>query len=115
MPFDDHEGPVFLGGRISSPRSTDKERQARILNISRHDVANLACLDYHGGPSGVKELSLQFIHACGYQSFATTECADDILPCYGQIQLLHRNKHGTTLAPLYLVLRSIVFWKKDSP
>ena len=38
---------------------------------------------------GVKELSIQFIHACGYQSFAT-DSADDILPCYGHIQLLHK-------------------------
>ncbi len=107
-PLDDHEGPVFLGGRISSPRSTDKERQARILNISRHDVANLACSDYHGGSSGVKELSLQFIHACGYQSFATTECADDILPCYGQIQLLHRKVRQAWYNPRTLVSGPLV-------
>ena len=86
----DCDEPLFVGGRITSPRSTDKERQARKLNISRHDVANLACSDYHGGPLGVKELTIQFIHECGYQSFASTECADDILPCYGHIQLLHR-------------------------
>jgi hypothetical protein len=60
------------------------------LNISRHDVANLACSAYHGGPNGVKELTIQFIHACGYQSFAATESADDILPCYGHIQLIHK-------------------------
>ncbi len=79
-----------MGGRITLPRSTDKERQARKLNISRHDVANLACSDYHGGQHGVKDLSIQFIHACGYQSFSSTECADDILPCYSHIRLLHR-------------------------
>ena len=86
---DDGDDALLVGGRITSPRSTDKERQARKLRISRHDVANLACYDYHGGPLGVKELTLQFIHACGYQSFAT-DVADDILPCYGQIQLLHK-------------------------
>ena len=102
-PLDEPEGPLFLGGRITTPRSTDKERQARLLNISRHDIANLACSDYHGGPAGVKELTLQFIHACGYQSFATTECADDILPCYGQIQLLHKKVRQAWYNPRTLV------------
>ena len=81
--------PTFLGGRITSPRSTDKERQARLLKISRHDVAGLACFDYHGGPNGVKDLSLSFIHSCGYQTFPT-EDIDDVLPCYGHIQLMHK-------------------------
>ena len=87
--LDDSDEVSFVGGRITSPRSTDKERQARKLKISRHDVANLACFEYHGGPRGIKELTIQFIHACGYQSFAT-DSADDILPCYGHIQLLHK-------------------------
>ena len=73
------------------------------MNISRHDVANLACLEYHGSPNGVKELSLQFIHACGYQSFATTECTDDILPCYGQIHLLHKKVRQAWYNPCTLV------------
>ena len=87
--LDDNDDESLLGGRITSPRSTDKERQARKMKISRHDVANLACYEYHGGPYGVKELTIQFIHACGYESFAT-DSADDILPCYGHIQLIHR-------------------------
>jgi hypothetical protein len=32
---------------------------------------------------------LSFIHACGYQSFSI-DVADDVLPCYGSIQLLHK-------------------------
>ena len=87
--LDDTDEVSLMGGRITSPRSTDKERQARKMKISRHDVANLACYEYHGGPHGVKELTIQFIHACGYQSFAT-DSADDILPCHGHIQLLHK-------------------------
>ena len=81
--------PTFQGGRITSPRSTDKERQARLLKISRHDVAGLACFDYHGGPNGVKDLTLSFIHSCGYQTFPTDDI-DDVLPCYGHIQLMHK-------------------------
>ncbi len=78
-----------MGGRISTPRSTDKERQARLMGVSRHDVATLACPAYHGGRNGVTDLTIQFIHACGYQSFAS-KSTDDILPCYGHIQLLHK-------------------------
>ena len=80
---------LIMGGRITSPRATDKERQARKLNISRHDIAGLATTAYHGGRQGVPILSLNFIHACGYQSFSP-EIEDDVLPCYGAIQLLHK-------------------------
>ncbi len=81
--------PPFMEGQITSPRSTDKERQARLLKLSCHDVDGLACNEYHGGPTGVNELTLKFIHACGYQTFPT-EDADDVLPCYSHIQLLHK-------------------------
>ena len=96
--LDDTDEVSLMGGRITSPRSTDKERQAQKMKISRHDVANLACYEYHGGPHGVKELTIQFIHACGYQSFAT-DSADDILPCYGHIQLLHKKVHQAWFNP----------------
>jgi hypothetical protein len=78
-----------MGGQITSPQSTDKECQACLLKISHHDIAGLACNDYHGGPTGVKELTLRFIHACGYQTLPTDD-ADNVLPCYGHIQLLHK-------------------------
>ena len=57
------------GGRITLPRAADKERQARHLYISRHDIAGLAASAYHGGRNGIDKLTLSFIHACGYQSF----------------------------------------------
>ena len=85
---DDDTVPL-MGGRITSPRATDKERQARKLHISRHDIAGLASPLYHGGRLGVPDLSLSFIHACGYHSFSA-EIEDDVLPCYGTIQLLHK-------------------------
>ncbi len=71
------------------PCATDKECLARSCNISRHDVAGLANKDYHSGNKGVNNLSLIFIHNCGYQSFLP-EIEDDVLPCYGSIQLLHK-------------------------
>jgi hypothetical protein len=37
----------------------------------------------------VDELTLSFIHDCGYQSFLP-EIEDNVLPCYGTIQLLHK-------------------------
>jgi hypothetical protein len=80
---------LLMGGRITSPRATDKERQAPKLHISRHDIAGLATPVYHGGRHGVPELSLSFMHACGYRSFSP-EIEDDVLPCYGSIQLLHK-------------------------
>jgi hypothetical protein len=79
----------FMGGRITLPRSTNKERQAQLLKLRCHDVAGLACNAYHGGPSGINELSLGFVHACGYQTFPT-EDTDNVLPCYSHIQLLHK-------------------------
>ena len=85
----DDDTAYIMGGRITSPRATDKERQARKMNISRHDIAGLAAQAYHGGRQGVPTLSLNFIHACGYQSFSP-EIEDDVLPCYGAIQLLHK-------------------------
>ncbi len=88
----DASDPPLLGGRITLPCFTNEEQEAQILNISRHDVAGLACLEYHGGTGGVKELTISFIHTCGYQTFPTDN-ADDILPCYGHIQLLHKKVH----------------------
>jgi hypothetical protein len=82
-------GLPLLGGRITLPCSTDKERHALLLKISHHDVAGLACRDYHAGTNGVKELTIGFIHPCSYQTFPTDN-ADDVLPCYRHIQLLHK-------------------------
>jgi hypothetical protein len=78
-----------MGGRITSPRSMDKEQQPHLHHLSRHDIAALASTAYHGGCHEVLDLSLSFTYACGYTSFFT-EHADDVLLCYGTIQLLHR-------------------------
>ncbi len=56
--------PPLLGGRITLPRSTNKEQQTWILNISRYDISGLACLEYHKETGSVKELTISFIHAC---------------------------------------------------
>jgi hypothetical protein len=86
---DDNDGVALLGGRITTPCSADKDCLARQRNLSRHDIAALATPAYHGGTKGVPDLLLTFIHACGYQSFLI-DIADNVLPCYGSIQLLHR-------------------------
>ena len=94
----DHNAVLPMGGRITSPRATDKERQARKLHISRHDIAGLASQDYHGGKHGVTDLSISFIHTCGYRSFSP-EIEDDVLPCYGSIQLLHKKVKSAWMNP----------------
>jgi hypothetical protein len=76
----------IVGGRITSPHSMDKERQACLHHLSHHDIAALASgTTYHGGRHGVPDLSLSFIHACGYTTFST-EHVNDVLLCYGTIQ-----------------------------
>jgi hypothetical protein len=85
----DYDNYPLEGGRITSPCAADKERQARNLSISCHDIAGLAASAYHGGRDGLDELTITYIHRCRYQSF-TTESTDDILPCYSSIQLLHK-------------------------
>ncbi len=77
------------GGNITLPRAADKECQARHQGISRHYIVGLAASAYHGGTDGVHELTILFIHKYGYQSFST-ESADNVLPCYSSIQLLHK-------------------------
>jgi hypothetical protein len=92
------DGP-FWGGHITTPRLADKDRMARLKNISRHNIAGLACVHYHGGEKGVQELSLSFIHECGYQSFSSTTTANDVLPCYGSIQLQHKKVKQSWVNP----------------
>jgi hypothetical protein len=94
----DYDNYPLEGGRITSPRAADKERQARNLSISRHDIAGLATLAYHGGRDGVDELTITFIHRCGYQSF-TMESTNNVLPSYSSIQLLHKKVHQAWFNP----------------
>ncbi len=79
----------LLGGAITMPCLANKDRVARLHHISHHNIAGLASLVYHGDDKGIPELTLSFIHACGYQSFSTN-VADDVLPCYRSIQFLHK-------------------------
>jgi hypothetical protein len=44
-------------------------------------MATLAHAKYHGGTAGKPELTLDFIHECGYDSI-TVEAPEDILICY---------------------------------
>ncbi len=57
--------------------------------MSIFDIAGLTSPLYHGDVDGVPELSVSFIHACGYQSFSP-ETPKDVLLCYRNIQQLHK-------------------------
>ena len=80
----------FVGGLVHSPRPSDKERLARSCKIGLFDIAGLASFDYHGGPQGVQELTVLFIHNCGYRSFLELVSPEDILLCFGEIQQIQR-------------------------
>jgi hypothetical protein len=88
----------FWGGRITTPRSAKKDWVTLLKQISRQDITGLALFKYHGGEKGVPELSLSYIHTCRYQSFSTI-VADDVLPCYSSIQLLHKKVCQSWLKP----------------
>ena len=80
----------FVGGLIQSPCPSDKERLARSRGIGLFDIAGLESTDYHGGLQGVQEITVSYIHNCGYRSFLATVSPEDILLCFGEIQQLHR-------------------------
>ncbi len=108
---------LLLGGPITTPQSTNKDRAALLRNISRHDIGGLASPAYHGGEHGVSELTISFIHKCGYQSFSM-DVADDVLPCYGSIQLLHKKVRQAWYkfrAHCNRDRPSNISWKRDSP
>ena len=81
---------LIVGGPITSPRPSDKERLARSRGVGLFDIAGLATEKYHGGTQGVQALTVTFIHNCGYQSFSNTISPEDILLCLSEIQQLHR-------------------------
>jgi hypothetical protein len=81
-------GALKLGGAIVSPRTSDRERLARDLKLSRYDIASLAIANYHGKEDGVQMLMEQFIHNCGYSSLLP-ESPKDILICYRDIIMVH--------------------------
>jgi len=71
----------IVGGAVTSPRPSDKERLARSRGIGLFDIAGL---------QGIQDLNVSFIHNCGYQSFSSTVSPENILKCFGEIQQLHR-------------------------
>jgi hypothetical protein len=78
-----------MAGPIKSPRPSNKERLAQSCGVGLFDIANLATTEYHGGHHGVSDLTVIFIHNCGYQSFSNTVSPEDILICYREIQRIH--------------------------
>ena len=76
------------GGQIVSPHASNQERLARELKTSRFDMTILAHSDYHGGTDGVSDLTIGFIHECGYDSISV-EASKDTLLCYNDIILVH--------------------------
>jgi hypothetical protein len=79
-----------VGGPITLPRPSNKERLAQSRGVGLFDIAGLATTEYHGGSHGVQELTVMFIHNCGYQSFSNTVSPEDVLICFGEIQQIHR-------------------------
>ena len=82
----------MLGGsfrQIISHRVDDRERIAQDRKLSIFDIPGLANDLYHGGSDGVEELTITFLHECGYNSFAPG-APKDVLLCYRDIQLVHR-------------------------
>ena len=75
--------------KIISPRVGDQEQYARDRQISRFDITGLATTAYHGSLDGVDDLTIPFLHECGYNSFAP-KAPEDVLLCYRDIQLVHR-------------------------
>ena len=61
-----HRHVPIMGGRIVSPRHSDRAMHARTLGASRFDVIELASVDYHHGMDGVEVLIEGFIQDCGY-------------------------------------------------
>jgi hypothetical protein len=94
-PRDPMLGGTFRAGdreqfrKIISPRVGDREQYARDRQLSRFDITGLATKAYHGDLDGVDELTIPFLHECGYNSFAP-EAPEDFLLCYRDIQLVHR-------------------------
>ncbi len=52
-------------------------------------MATLAHSDYHGGTDSVSNLTIGFIHECGYDSILV-EASKDILLCYNDIILVNQ-------------------------
>jgi hypothetical protein len=80
----DTSNDMVLGGKITTPRFTDRFRSAHAKNTSKFDSAGLAEAKYHIGNMGVDLLTPQIISNCGYQSFHWGH-PEDILLCNSKI------------------------------
>ncbi len=82
--------PPVLVGPVESPCPSDKERLAGLRQVGLFDIWGLATAKYHGGDLGVRVLTVQFIHECGYRSFSNTMSPEDVLLSFGEIIQVHR-------------------------
>ena len=53
--------------------------------------------------NGVLELTIAFIHNCGYQSFSNMVSPEDTLVCFGEIQQIHHKVLQSWYNPRTLV------------
>ncbi len=53
--------------------------------------------------NGVSELTVTFIHNCGYHSFSNMVSLEDTLVCFGEIQQIHRKVLQSWYNPRTLV------------
>jgi hypothetical protein len=102
-PHEDGTGDCIVGGPIKSQQPSNKERLAQARGVGLFDIAGLATTEYHGRHHGVQELTILFIHNCGYQSFSNTDSPEDILICFGEIQKIHRKVLQSWYNPRTLV------------
>ncbi len=85
----DTGGDTVPGGKITTPRFSDRSHVACAKNTSKFDAAGLAEAKYHIGEFGVEVLTPPIISNCGYQSFHRDH-PEDILLCYSEISNIHR-------------------------
>ncbi len=61
---DNGSGKLPVGGPVTLPQPSDKERLACFCGVGLFDIAGLASIDYHGCTHGVSDLTITFIHNC---------------------------------------------------
>ncbi len=84
----DTGGDTVPGGKITTPRFSDRSHVACAKNTSKFDAAGLAEAKYHIGEYGIEVLTPPIISNCGYQLFHR-EHPEDILLCYSEISNIH--------------------------
>ena len=86
----DGSNVLIVGRAVTLPQPSNKERLAWSCGIGLFNIAGLATIGYHGGSQGIQDLTVSFIHNCGYQTFSNTVSPEDILLCFSEIQQLHQ-------------------------